>query len=329
MSAPSPSPARVSLLGRFWAWLPDHVDRRVRVAAWLSFLAEVLIIGTGGAVRLTGSGLGCPTWPTCTAESLVNTPAMGIHGFIEFGNRTLTGLVGILALVVLVFVLKMRRERRDLFVLSLVVLLGIIAQALVGGITVLTGLNPFIVGFHYVASVILVAVCAAFLVLMRTPGGPRVRVVTTVHAIWVHATTAVLAVTIFFGILTTGAGPHSGDADAGRNGFNAEILEHVHAWPSYALFAMTLVLLGFAYRRRREIPRVVAWTQAVLGVEVLQIAVGLFQARNGLPPLAVGIHMVLASLLAAAMTALVLNLKQPVRVSDTAEDPADAQAIHS
>lgn len=329
MSAPSPSPARVSLLGRFWAWLPDHVDRRVRVAAWLSFLAEVLIIGTGGAVRLTGSGLGCPTWPTCTAESLVNTPEMGIHGLIEFGNRTLTGLVGILALLVLVFVLKMRRERRDLFVLSLVVLLGIIAQALVGGITVLTGLNPFIVGFHYVASVILVAVCAAFLVLMRTPGGPRVRVVTTVHAIWVHATTAVLAVTIFFGILTTGAGPHSGDADAGRNGFNAEILEHVHAWPSYALFAMTLVLLGFAYRRRREIPRVVAWTQAVLGVEVLQIAVGLFQARNGLPPLAVGIHMVLASLLAAAMTALVLNLKQPVRVSDTAEDPADAQAIHS
>jgi len=329
VSAPSPSPARVSLLGRFWAWLPDHVDRRVRVAAWLSFLAEVLIIGTGGAVRLTGSGLGCPTWPTCTAESLVNTPAMGIHGFIEFGNRTLTGLVGILALVVLVFVLKMRRERRDLFALALVVVIGVVAQAIVGGITVLTGLNPFIVGFHYVASVTLVAVCAAFLVLMRAPGGPRVRVVTRVHAIWAHATTAVLAVTIFFGILTTGAGPHSGDADAGRNGFNAELLEHIHAWPSYALFAMTLVLLGFAYGRRRDIPRVVAWTQAVLGVEVLQIAVGLFQARNGLPPLAVGIHMVLASLLAAAMTALVLNLKQPVSTSGTPEEPADAQAIHS
>ena len=139
------------------------IDRRVRVAAWLSFLAEVLIIGTGGAVRLTGSGLGCPTWPTCTAESIVNTPEMGIHGFIEFGNRTLTGLVGILAIIVLVFVLKMRRERRDLFVLALVVVLGVVAQALVGGITVLTGLNPFIVGFHYVASVILVAVCAAFL----------------------------------------------------------------------------------------------------------------------------------------------------------------------
>jgi heme a synthase len=329
VSAPSPSPARVSLFGRFWAWLPDHVDRRVRVAAWLSFLAEVLIIGTGGAVRLTGSGLGCPTWPTCTAESIVNTPEMGIHGFIEFGNRTLTGLVGILAIIVLVFVLKMRRERRDLFVLALVVVLGVVAQALVGGITVLTGLNPFIVGFHYVASVILVAVCAAFLVLMRTPGGPRARAVTRAHALWAHVATAVLALTIFFGILTTGAGPHSGDEDAIRSGFDAELLEHIHAWPSYALFALTLVLLGFAYRRRQELPRVFGWTLTVLGVEIIQIAVGLFQARNGLPPIAVGIHMVLASLLAAAMTALILNLKQPRVAEFTPSDPVGAQAIHS
>lgn len=329
MSAPSPTPAPISVLGRFWAWLPDRVDRRVRVAAWLSFLAEVLIIGTGGAVRLTASGLGCPTWPTCTADSLVSTPEMGIHGIIEFGNRTLTGLVGILALIVLVFVVRMRRERRDLFALAVVVVLGVIAQAIVGGITVLTGLNPFIVGFHYVASVVLVAVCAAFLVLMRTPGGPRVRVVTRAHALWVHAATVVLAITIGFGILTTGAGPHSGDADAGRNGFDAELLEHIHAWPSYALFAMTLVLLAFAYRRRQELPRVMAWTQAVLGVEVLQIAVGLFQARNGLPPLAVGIHMVLAALLAAAMTALVLNLRQSVASAALPAESVGAQAIHS
>ncbi len=329
MSAPSPAPARVSLFERFWGWLPDHVDRRVRVAAWLSFLAEVLIIGTGGAVRLTASGLGCPTWPTCTGDSLVSTPEMGIHGIIEFGNRTLTGLVGILALLVLVFMLKMRRERRGLFVLALIVVLGVVAQALVGGITVLTGLNPFIVGFHYIASVILVAVCAAFLVLMRTPGGPRVRVVTRAHAAWAHAATAVLAVTIVFGILTTGAGPHSGDEDAVRSGFNAEVLEHVHAWPSYALFALTLVLLGFAYRRRHDVPRVFRWTLAVLGVEIVQISVGLFQARNGLPPLAVGVHMVLAGLLAAAMTALILNLKQPLAHTAPPEAPLDTQAIHS
>ncbi|KTR84560.1 cytochrome oxidase assembly protein, partial [Microbacterium testaceum] len=107
MSSASSSPSRsrgAGVLNRFVAWLPHDVDRRVRVFAWLSFVAEVLIIGTGGAVRLTGSGLGCPTWPRCTADSLVNTPEMGIHGIIEFGNRTLTGLVGILALIVVVLV---------------------------------------------------------------------------------------------------------------------------------------------------------------------------------------------------------------------------------
>ena len=302
-TAPSPRASRLI------DWLPTDVDRRVRVFAWLSFLAEVLIIGTGGAVRLTGSGLGCPTWPRCTPDSLVNTPEMGIHGIIEFGNRTLTGLVGILALAVVVLVWRMRRERRALFVLSLIVLGGIVAQAIVGGITVLTGLNPFIVGFHYLASVALVTVCAAFLTLMYLPAGPRARAVPGWFAGLVHATTAVLAVTIVFGVLTTGAGPHSGDAAAvQRNGFDAEILEHVHAWPGYALFALTLAVVVAAWRLRLRVRR---WATALLAIEVVQIAVGLYQARNGLPEFAVGTHMVLAALTAAAMTVVVLRLKSP------------------
>ncbi|MDQ1136520.1 cytochrome c oxidase assembly protein subunit 15 [Microbacterium sp. SORGH_AS 1204] len=310
-SASSPTaPSRVPApLQRVIAWLPADVDRRVRVFAWLSFVAEVLIIATGGAVRLTGSGLGCPTWPRCTPDSLVNTPEMGIHGIIEFGNRTLTGLVGILALAVVVLVWRMRRERRVLFVLSLVVLLGIVAQAVVGGITVLTGLNPFIVGFHYVASVSLVAVCAAFLVRMYQPAGPRTLAAPRWFAGLVHATTAVLALTIVFGVLTTGAGPHSGDEASVRNGFNAEVLEHVHAWPGYALFALTLVVAVFARRLRLDVRR---WAVALLAVELVQIAVGLYQARNGLPEIAVGTHMVLAALAAATMTVVVLRLKRPV-----------------
>jgi cytochrome c oxidase assembly protein subunit 15 len=313
MSSTSPFPSRVSgALRRFGAWLPADVDRRVRFFAWLSFVAEVLIIGTGGAVRLTGSGLGCPTWPRCTPDSIVNTPEMGIHGVIEFGNRTLTGLVGILALIVVVLVWRMRRERRPLFVLALVVLGGVVAQALVGGVTVLTGLNPFIVGFHYVASVSLVAVCAAFLVLMNLPAGPRELAVPRWFAGLVHGTTAVLALTIVFGVLTTGAGPHSGDAAAGRNGFDAEVLEHVHSWPGYALFVLTLLLAIVAWRLRLPVRR---WVIALLAVELVQIAVGLYQARNGLPEIAVGTHMVLAALAAAAMTVVVLRLKQPVVAS--------------
>lgn len=307
-SAPSsPSPSRVpAVLRRLGAWLPTRVDRRVKVFAWLSFIAEVLIIGTGGAVRLTGSGLGCPTWPRCTPDSLVNTPEMGIHGIIEFGNRTLTGLVGILALAVVVLVWRMRHERRVLFVLSLVVLVGIVAQAVVGGITVLTGLNPFIVGFHYIASVSIVAVCAAFLVRMNQPVGPRLLAAPRWFAGLVHATTGVLALTIVFGVLTTGAGPHSGDASAGRNGFDAEVLEHVHSWPGYALFALTLVVVIASWRLRLPVRR---WAVALLAVELVQIAVGLYQARNGLPEWAVGTHMVLAALAAATMTVVVLRLK--------------------
>ncbi|MFV9426136.1 COX15/CtaA family protein [Microbacterium sp. S1037] len=326
MSSASTSPARSRLAGglrRFVAWLPADVDRRVRVFAWLSFVAEVLIIGTGGAVRLTGSGLGCPTWPRCTADSIVNTPEMGIHGVIEFGNRTLTGLVGILALVVVVLVWRMRRERRVLFVLALIVLGGVVAQALVGGVTVLTGLNPFIVGFHYIASVSLVAVCAAFLVLMSGPAGSRVLAVPRWFAGLVHATTGVLALTIVFGVLTTGAGPHSGDAAAGRNGFDAEILEHVHSWPGYALFILTLVVVIAAWRLRLPVRR---WATALLAIELVQIAVGLYQARNGLPEIAVGTHMVLAALAASAMTVVVLRLKEPAAAVAAADRRETASA---
>ncbi len=296
-------------MNRFTEWLPDRVDTRIRVFAWISFAVQTIIIGTGGAVRLTGSGLGCPTWPTCTPDSLVPTEELSYHSLIEFGNRMMTGVVGIVALVLFVLVWRIRRERRDLFVLAFIVGAGVVAQAIVGGITVWTGLNPFIVGFHYVSSLLLVCVCAAFIVRMDATPGPRELAVPGWYAGLTHATTGVLALTIVFGILTTGAGPHSGDAAAGRNGFEAELLEHVHAWPGYALLALTVALLIGAWRLRLPTLR---WTVVLLAAELVQIAVGLYQARNGLPPLAVGVHMVLAALTAATMTVVVLRLKRPV-----------------
>ena len=277
-------------MNRFTEWLPDRVDTRIRVFAWISFAVQTIIIGTGGAVRLTGSGLGCPTWPTCTPDSLVPTEELSYHSLIEFGNRMMTGVVGIVAL-------------------AFIVGAGVVAQAIVGGITVWTGLNPFIVGFHYVSSLLLVCVCAAFIVRMDATPGPRELAVPGWYAGLTHATTGVLALTIVFGILTTGAGPHSGDAAAGRNGFEAELLEHVHAWPGYALLALTVALLIGAWRLRLPTLR---WTVVLLAAELVQIAVGLYQARNGLPPLAVGVHMVLAALTAATMTVVVLRLKRPV-----------------
>lgn len=315
-------------MNRFTEWLPDRIDRRMRVVAWLSFIAQTTIIATGGAVRLTGSGLGCPTWPTCTADSLVPTDELTYHSLIEFGNRLMTGVVGIVALLLFILVWRMRAQRRDLFALSLIVGLGVVAQAIVGGITVWTGLNPFIVGFHYVSSLLLVCVAAAFIVRMNASPGPRERAVPGWYAGLAHATTGVLALTIVFGILTTGSGPHSGDADAGRTGFDSELLEHVHAWPGYALSVLTLVLLIAAWRQQLPTLR---WVVALLAVVVVQIAVGLYQARNGLPPLAVGTHMVLAALTAAAMTVVVLRLKRPVGDGtsiDDAEETAAAASAH-
>ncbi|MCI2958558.1 COX15/CtaA family protein [Agromyces atrinae] len=310
-------------MNRFIAWLPDRIDRRIRIFAWLSFVCETIIIATGGAVRLTGSGLGCPTWPTCTPESLIPTPEMGIHGIIEFANRTMTGVVGIIAVIVLVLCWNLRTERRDLFLLAQIVVLGVIAQALVGGVTVLTGLNPFIVGFHYIASLSLVCVTTAFIVRMGATPGPRALVVPRWFSGLVHATSGVLALTIIFGVLTTASGPHSGDKAAGRTGFDSELLEHIHAWPGYALFALTVVLLIAALRVRFRGAR---WIAVLLAVEIVQIVVGLIQARNGLPPLLVGIHMVLAALTAAAMTVVILKLKSADAVAPHAVDSQEADA---
>lgn len=329
MPAETASPLRTGFWRRFWDWLPDHVDGRVQAIAWLSFLAETMIIGTGGAVRLTASGLGCPTWPMCTPESLVPTPEMGIHGAIEFGNRLMTGLVGILALALVILVLRVRRTRRDLFALAVVVLAGVVAQAIVGGITVWTGLNPFIVGFHYIASLLLVCVTAVFLALMREHGGPRRRVVPRWYAVSAYATAVVMALTILVGVLTTGAGPHSGDLDAVRNGFNAEVLEHVHAWPGYAAFALTVVLLVGSWWMRASAPRLVRWTALLAAALVVQIAIGLYQARNGLPELAVGMHMVLAALTAATMAMVVLHLTTPVATRPAEPAPTREAADRS
>ena len=311
-------------MNRIVQWLPTNVDRRLIVLGWVYLAAQIFLVGTGGLVRLTSSGLGCPTWPKCTADSLVNTPEMGIHGVIEFGNRLLGVLLGLVAIVAFVAVLRMRRSRPDLFRLTLLAGLGIPAQAVIGGISVLTKLNPYVVGLHFVISVLLVGLCTAFLYRLYTVPGPRERVVPLWFLILTHLTTFAVTVTIAVGILTTGSGPHAGDADAPRNGLDSEFLQHVHSWPAYATLALTLVLVIGAFASPYVGLR--RWTALLLAVEVVQIIVGLTQARLGLPAILVGIHMVLACLLASAMTAVVLNLKSPAIALSPGDDVADLDA---
>ena len=302
------------------ALLPAVVDTRVRVIAWASLVVQVLLIGTGGAVRLTGSGLGCPTWPQCVPGSLTNTPEMGIHGVIEFTNRALTGVVVVIAILAFLAVIRMRARRRDLFVLTLLQGLSIPLQAVIGGITVLTGLNSYIVGLHFVVSIALVVLTATLVyrVYYGPGGGPRLmpawyRAVARVTALFVAATVVV-------GILTTGSGPHAGDADTPRNGLDTNLLQHLHSWPAYATLAGTVVLVLAAVALPGASARTRRFALLLLAVELVQIAVGISQARLGLPELLVGIHMVLAGLLVGAMTVVLLTLRGKARVRDAASE---------
>ncbi len=290
----------------------------MRVLAWLTLVTQTLIVGTGGAVRLTGSGLGCPTCPLCTDDSLVATPEMGIHGGIEFGNRLLSIIVGIVAVALVIALLRLR-ARRELFLPAIAILALTVLQGVLGGISVRVRLDPSIVGLHFVTSVVLVALATA--VVFRAYRGPRGPLtVPGWYAGIVHLTSAAVAVTVVVGVLTSGSGPHAGDDAAARNGLDPELLQHIHSWPAYVTFGLTLVLVAVAIARRFAGIR---WfVVALLAIEVAQIVVGLTQARTGLPPLLVGIHMVLACVLVAAMTATVLSLRAKGRSADAAEDPA-------
>lgn len=277
----------------------------LRVLGWATLITQTLIVGTGGAVRLTDSGLGCPTWPLCTDASLVPTPEMGIHGGIEFGNRMLSVIVGLVALALVIAVLVRLRSRLDVVIPAGVILVLTVLQGLIGGRAVLGALDPSTVGVHFVVSAILVAVST--LVLFRILNGPRgASQVPGWFAGLVHLTSGVVAVTVVVGVLTTGSGPHAGDDASARNGLNSELLQHIHSWPAYLTLAFTLVLVAVSLARRLVTRPFVL---ALLGVELVQIAVGLTQANTGLPPLLVGIHMVLACILIAVMTATVLSLR--------------------
>ncbi|MFI8632351.1 heme A synthase [Microbacterium sp. NPDC077663] len=296
--------------GRFrraFAKTAGHLAPHARLLSWLSLAANILIVGTGGLVRLTASGLGCPTWPLCTEESLVNTPEMGIHGIIEFGNRLLTVVLIAIAVAAFLSVAGRRRERPDLVRLTLAIGIGIIVQAGVGGITVLLDLHPGAVGVHFILSAVLVSIAATFVYRVYAgPAGPRRtgRVMTGLVAMLVVSA----VVTIYLGTLTTGAGPHAGDSAAERNGLDASVLQHFHAWPSYALLGLTVLLVSIAAWRRVPVPdpRLLL---LLLGAELVQMAIGIAQARLGLPVFLVGAHMVLACVLVAALTWVVLSTR--------------------
>ncbi|WP_298742565.1 COX15/CtaA family protein [uncultured Microbacterium sp.] len=304
---PTPRPTGIRGL---YERLPRRIGRGTRVLAWLVLISNIVIVGTGGLVRLTGSGMGCETWPYCTTQSLTPTEELGIHGIIEFANRTLTGVLVVIALLAFLSVVRLRAERPELMKLTLANGVGIILQAVIGGITVWLHLHPSIVGLHYLVSAGLVALSTVYVARVYGQPGPRRVAVPRRYALLVHLTSVATLLTVVVGILLTGSGPHAGDDEAARNGLDPIFWQHVHSWPAYVLFALTLVLFAASFRMPKVL-RLPRWTGLLLAVEVVQIIVGLWQARAGLPIALVNIHMVLAVVLVAAMTAVVVHISAP------------------
>ncbi|MCW2621704.1 MAG: cytochrome oxidase assembly protein [Frankiales bacterium] len=276
----------------------------VRRLALAAVVANIGIVLTGGAVRLTGSGLGCPTWPSCTEASYVPTAAYGSHGLIEFGNRLLSFAVTLVAVALVLAVRRQQPRRPDLVRLATLGLLGIPAQAVLGGITVLTGLNPWSVMAHFLLSMGLIAV--AVMIHRRAgegdvaaaplaPAGLR----TASYALWGVAV-AVLAL----GTVVTGSGPHSGDPEAGRTGFDPEVVSQIHADLVFVLVGATAAL-WLAFRATGSAPAARA-ALALLCLELAQGVVGFVQYWTDLPVLLVALHMLGACLTIALATRLVL-----------------------
>jgi heme a synthase len=275
--------AAMSRAQRVNGW--THAPATLRRLALASVVVNVGIVVTGGAVRLTGSGLGCPTWPRCSGGRLVPNDKLGIHGAIEFTNRTLTFLVGITLLLTLIVAWRQRRHAG----LALLALLGVPAQAVLGGIVVLTDLNPWLVAAHFLLSAAIIAV--TFLLWWQV-AEPSTVAVPRAAGLLTGTLAAVAALVLTAGTVVTGAGPHAGDLTDGkvrRIDLPIAGVAQLHADLVMVLIGLTIGVLALATALHATPLRRVA--AILLAVELAQGVVGYTQYFLHVPPLLVGLHM--------------------------------------
>ena len=264
--------------------------RRFLYGALLTLQAGLVL--TGGAVRITGSGLGCPTWPECTPGSYTPVPHQAegqLHAWIEFGNRLLTFALVAVALAVLINVLY--RQRRDLRSLALGQVLGILGQGILGGITVLTDLHPLPVAGHLLLSIILIAGAASLYSRREYSAPPRTdldKLTKRVSILHIGLTFVV----IILGTIVTGSGPHAGDEKAQRFGFDIRTVSWLHADAVIALLGLTAAY----YILVRNDPKLLRRVQVFLVVALAQGAIGYIQYFTGIPEILVAAHLLGATL---------------------------------
>lgn len=266
--------------------LRARATRVLSPASGFLLFAQAAIVVTGGAVRLTGSGLGCPTWPECTPGSYTPKPYQveeQVKVWIEFGNRLLTFVLVLAAITVLLSVIA--AGRKDLRGLALGQILGIVGQGVLGGITVLTGLHPATVGAHFLLSIVLIAGAASLRAQRNTPSvkfqsAALVKRIATAHII----TTFIV---LILGTIVTGSGPHAGDATAPRFSFDLRTVAWLHADVVVALLGITFGLFvaqGTSAETKKRL-------KIFLGIALAQGLIGYVQWFTDLPEILVGFHL--------------------------------------
>lgn len=282
-----------------------EVSQPVRPVVRRIFIANLVvqsgIVVTGAIVRVTGSGLGCPTWPECTDGSLVPTSDQleSWQKYVEFGNRLLTFVLAFLAIAAVVAMLWQRRQWRRadlstpgaLLVLAAIPLAGTIIQAVLGGITVLTDLNPAIVGAHFLVSMAIIAACVALVARSNDSGDRPIRpLVARPVRLLGWGLVGAAALVVFLGVLVTGSGPHSGDSGVdARLPFELRTIAWLHA-DSVFLFVGLLIGLLVALTVQGTAPRALRRTWLLFAIAAAQAVVGYAQFFAGLPALLVLVH---------------------------------------
>jgi cytochrome c oxidase assembly protein subunit 15 len=288
--------------------IPD-LSPYLRRLAWATLVANAVLVVTGGAVRLTGSGLGCPTWPRCTDESFTPHHALSLHSAIEFGNRMLTFVL--VAIAIATFVAAVQATRRtgrvELRRFALALALGIPAQAVIGGITVLTDLNPWIVSFHLLCSLAIISLSVLFLRQTDAPLATATWSKPVRGLAW--ATFAAACAVLYVGTVVTGSGPHAGDEDAPRNGLDPLQLSQLHADLVFLFVGLTIGLLFLLWAGGAR-PEAIRAVRLLLIVEIAQGAIGFVQYFTDLPVVLVGFHMLGAAVIMATMTWTVLTARE-------------------
>ncbi|MGW3303663.1 COX15/CtaA family protein [Streptomyces rubiginosohelvolus] len=318
----------ISLIAKRWTPSTKVVKR----AALSAVVMSVFIIITGGAVRLTGSGLGCDTWPKCTDDSLFATPEQGLHGAIEFGNRMLTYVLSAAVGWAIIAVSSMKPRRRKLTRLAWSQFWIVLGNAVLGGITVWAGLNPWSVAGHFLlANVLLAVTVTTWVRIGEGDGPPRPRTPLPVRRLaWaIVATTVVL---IVLGTSVTGSGKHAGDSsDVPRMPWDWSAAAHVHAIAAWVVCALAIAM-WLALRVVDAPADTRARARDLLLVLLAQGAIGYVQYFSDVPEILVGIHMFGSAILLIAVVRLVLSMRErgddtPAPLPDpSAERPETAPA---